>query len=78
MKFLVLLYFTFILILSYVQTQQPQNPCPQYFSYQYDGSKYYGLLQVPPIKIGENINIKVHLSIASALINVSSMCVKKI
>lgn len=65
-----------ILILSVIETfttgQYFPNSCPEYFKYENDGYRTYGIIEVPPIKLGMNLRINVELSLKAQLQNVSS------
>lgn len=66
----------YLLILSVIQSlttaQTPSSPCPQYFKYVVDGTgTQYGVIEVPPIQLGESLKINVQLSLRASTANVS-------
>lgn len=48
----------------------PESPCPNYFRYESDGTSTYGFVEVPPIQLGENLQINVKLSVKGQIQNV--------
>uniref|UniRef100_A0A336M0I6 CSON009299 protein n=1 Tax=Culicoides sonorensis TaxID=179676 RepID=A0A336M0I6_CULSO len=59
-----------IVILSLISLIEAQSsPCPNYFRYESDGYQTYGVIEVPPVQLGTNLNLNVQLSIGAKLPN---------
>lgn len=58
-----------ILWISQVTNSQmgPESPCPNWFKYKFDGSKWIGLIEVPNVKLGPPLTLNLTLSLRARL-----------
>lgn len=69
-KNILLIWLSSFIIIAMCQNL-PKIPCPDFFKYYYADENFYGYLSIPGIKLGENLRLKVHMSLRASLPNVS-------
>ncbi|XP_063710167.1 serine protease gd-like [Culicoides brevitarsis] len=66
----ILSFFSFLLLLQTLTSSQfVSNPCPNYFKYERDADGVFGLIEVPPIQLGQSLKLNVELSVGARILN---------
>lgn len=55
------------LICSTHEQNVPSSPCPNLFQYAHDGYQWFGMAQLPSVKLGQTLKVDVVLSLGAQL-----------